>query len=180
VDIRNTLIAERPILEVLTNQDVQNRLRKFDLSPNAQSPISKIGSALAALFDKQSDGWLSGHHAINDVVDSVVWMSPRMLGQLHDYGDVVLVDCTQQTNAKGMYLLTIAVVDSNGRTQPVTYALLTTESEAAFSWVLRWIMENTQWRPSIVFSDGDLAIGRACRQIQVCGTSCVFGRFSKI
>lgn len=164
-NMRLALAHDVDVLNVLTSKDVSNLLDGLARVPGEKTKkVSSVDAACKLLRDNAANrDWVYDIYTENNRLERVVWLSPESRDLLETYGDVVLVDTTQKSNKYGMYLLVIAVVDSDGKTRLGASALINTEQAKSFAWVLDWLASKTRWRPTVVFSDGDLSLAQSFR-----------------
>ena len=78
--------------------------------------------------------------------------------KFEDFGEVIAMDCTYNTNIFKIPLAVVVLMDNNGMVRFFIAALMKSEKHEAFDWLFRFMIEEGNWIPCVVFSDGDLAI----------------------
>lgn len=98
-------------------------------------------------------------------VTHLVFVSRYGLDLFAAYLEVLLLDCTYQTNRFQMPLLDMVGLIGLNTTFYVAFAFVKSEQEEDFTWVLKQLQELLRALPSVVMTDRELALMNAIRNV---------------
>ena len=131
--------------------------------------IEKNGGDAGMLLDylteleEKNPGWKHASTVRDGRLVGLVWMSPlqQELGRL--WGDVVQVDASEGRNLYDFYLTTFVLIDGEGKSRNMAYALHAEQDAPTFSWINRFVNRtlSTVGFPHVVLRDraGAIALG---------------------
>ncbi len=88
----------------------------------------------------------------------ILFVSPVMKQNYKDFGDIVLIDATYQTNIYKAPLVLFTGIGVDGKNLLFGMAFINNESFGTYEWLLQQFFQIHEKKPSIVVTDGDLAI----------------------
>ena len=95
-------------------------------------------------------------------ITDLFWAFPQSLEYFRLYPDILVVDCTYNTNGHRLPLFEIVAVDAMERTFCVAFAFLSHEAEPDFCWVFQelkiaFLTKGIDKLPKVIATDRDLA-----------------------
>ncbi|KAL2137775.1 hypothetical protein VTI28DRAFT_8314 [Corynascus sepedonium] len=115
-----------------TRQDIYNRIAEVRRdSRQGQSPIHALANQL-----EEEGFWSRVQYGPDRHVTAVLFAHPDSLVYLRAYPEVLLLDCTFQTDKYSMPLLDMIGVDATGRSFCIAFAFLSGETEEDYTWAL--------------------------------------------
>lgn len=125
-------MRERGILKYTTRKDIQNSVAA------TRRELCEGQSAIHALINQLDNEGFWNRLRFDDKgrIISVLFAHPQSLEYLQAYPDVLLLDCTYNTNKYNMPLLDIIGVDACNRSFCIAFALLSGEAEEDYLWAL--------------------------------------------
>lgn len=136
----------------------------------SQAEVSQASQLLVLLHDNQreDDRWFV-RRDIDEMTGRLrrlFWMNPQQKELYIRYHDVVLSDCTAQTNRFNMPLNNLVIIDSNAKSRLVGCALLSGETAEDYEWVLKQLLEaSNNLAPGVIIIDEDPAMEVACASV---------------
>uniref|UniRef100_A0A1Y1NIF4 MULE transposase domain-containing protein n=1 Tax=Photinus pyralis TaxID=7054 RepID=A0A1Y1NIF4_PHOPY len=158
-------LREQGIPNLTIRQDIQNRIAE------TRREICEGQSAIHALINQLEEESFWSRIRFDDKgrVMSVLFAHPQSLEYLQAYPDVLLLDCTYNTNKFNMPLLDMVGVDACQRTFCIAFAFLSGETEDDYYWVLdrlKSMYETIHVRlPAVILTDRCLACINAATQV---------------
>jgi hypothetical protein len=104
------------------------------------------------------------------VLRRIFWMTPKQVILAHRYSDVIINDITLMRNKYNLPLNIWVVIDHQGKTRNIAYALHTSETMDDHRWVLERLFAVLPPMPSkscAYFSDFDLALSNILSSLDV-------------
>ena len=136
----------------------------------AGGEVNMIANKIQAVNAKEP-GWIAiMWHDQDNVLKRFFWMSPLQVTLLRLYGEVLVVDTSENRNNMKYSVATIMVVDSENKSRNVAYCLSHRQDQETFIWLfqqLKQVMESKTPILSLnaVFSDRALAIAIEIREV---------------
>lgn len=158
-------LREQGIPSLTTRQDIQNRIAE------TRREICEGQSAIHALVNQLDDEgfWSRIRFDAEGRVISVLFAHPQSLEYLQAYPDILLLDCTYNTNKFNMPLLDMVGVDACQRTFCIAFAFLSGETEDDYYWVLDRLKSMYEaihvGLPAVILTDRCLACMNAVTQV---------------
>lgn len=94
----------------------------------------------------------------NKQLQSLCFMTSKMLKLSNEFNDVVIIDTTHKTNRFNLPLLDIIIIDNLGRSCTCFVSLLSDQTEASFNWALSAFKSKLKKCPAVIFSDEEEAL----------------------
>jgi hypothetical protein len=173
---KNQTASEDPVLPILAENNVSNRLlknyirEKHDIDvtlkdvANLKSEFKKdalgsssIESRVETFLETLPQGSTSFVTFNNELqIQSICFQTPEMKRLFQFYSDCLLLDTTYLVCAQGFALMTLMVTDGMGHGRPVYHALMTSETKECISAVLQKFAEhNDVTKTKVVVIDKD-------------------------
>lgn len=123
--------------------------------------LSECARLVEKLRDiREAGGDFSIQHDKHGTLENLIWFSPKMLQNLREFGQVLIMDTAAKRNKYNMPLFFCCAIDNNGKTVLVAAAIMFDEGTSSWDWVLRELNRaiNDQTTVFSIFTDSDLAI----------------------
>lgn len=183
---QKTVVHELALLRSLSRRDIHTLLKArfpdHPLTPRqvsnmidtskreARNSVSQLGGDMVATVEllvqhKQADDrWVVFVETDPNSRQfrRIFWMSPTQVALAQRFGDVIINDITYQRNKYSLPLNLFIVIDHQGKSRNIAYALHTSETIEDHKWVLNRLFSVLP--PSLsraFFSDFDLALDTA-------------------
>jgi MULE transposase domain len=99
-----------------------------------------------------------------DKLNRLFFTTPTMEENFKNFGDIVIVDSTYNTNLYKVPLFIISGVDNKGNNIIFAMAFLNNEDTESFGWIFKQWLQRIENPPHIIFSDEDKALCRAIKE----------------
>ena len=147
-------------------KDISNFRRSF--SKNSYEQMGE--TPMQVMFHLLQDGKYLYHHTTNREsgrLRNLFFIHPVSFEMWRAFPWIIEIDATYKTNIYNMPLVEIVGVTSTGRTFSIAYALIESEQEAHYRWVLQCLRSTLDegFAVRVVLTDRDLALMRACQYV---------------
>ena len=163
----------------LLNNDWPDKIFDRRIVANTIQKAAKIkasrynGSETAELFKiLQNKTYENKNWFIATELDSkgrfqrIFWMSLSQRSLYRRYCDIVLNDNTFKTNRFHILLNIVVIVDNNGKSRLVGYALVSGETSEDYEWILQQLLTaNNYLAPKVIMVDENAAMEAACANV---------------
>jgi MULE transposase domain len=156
----------------ISNIMQKTKEHRREVIQNSGGQVNFLSNKLQQL-DHEDPGWkYQFYHNPDGRLGRFFWMNPRQISLFLLYGEVVILDVSENRNAYNMHLTTVIVVDGENRTRNIAYCLHDRQDTDAFVWIflnLELIFTHNEnhgiQQIETVFTDRDLAIANAIQQV---------------
>ncbi len=120
----------------------------------------------ALLREMSEEGWVRSYETdMEGHLCQLFFASPVSLTLFDRYPEVLILDCTYNTNRFRFPLLNMVGINGLGGTFYVAFAFIRSESEDNFKWALEQLRGHLTTAPQLIGTDRDLALMNAIQQV---------------
>jgi MULE transposase domain len=137
-----------------------------DTKRTQKALLAKSGGDAQTLLKKLEElkladpGWYYAFHVEDSTnqLAQLLWMSPDQTNLAARYGNIIILDNSENRTLFDMALTIFLVVDSNFNSRTIAYGLATSRNADMYTWAFQNLECNLQHPPKVLFSDHDLAL----------------------
>jgi hypothetical protein len=144
------------------NKKLRHLCREKDMSMHSDSQQFELSLEAQKLVDPGFVFMIDIDPETN-VILAVLWMTGREVERAHKLGKIVIFDTTHKSNIHDMYLGLFVTVNEFGKTETLGKGFCLYQDTDSFEWMFRTFQELTGVCPSVLMTDGDLAIAAAIK-----------------